>query len=168
MRRYGFVKLPGGSKSWRNESNSNFALDTVISDRTMSGLAREERLGERVSREKFARGVKEGRYEYVDEDRQARASQGRNLRREIPEIARRDAAVVIKFRLEGGYEALDDDEKERFESLFRRYDKGAVREALGSPKRRSNLRHRPNNERGIRRASRRVKVFRKNAGRKTG
>jgi hypothetical protein len=35
-RRYGFAKLPGSLKSWRNESNSNFALDAVISDRTMS------------------------------------------------------------------------------------------------------------------------------------
>jgi hypothetical protein len=166
-RRYGFVKLPGRSKRWRNESNPNFAPDAAISDRTMSGLAREERLGEPVSKEKFTRGVREGRYEHIDEDRQARASQGRKIRKEIPEIAPRDAAVVIKFRLEGGYDALDDDEKERFENLFRRYDKGAVREALGSPKRRSNPRRRPNNERAVRRAPRRNIGIRQNAGGKT-
>jgi hypothetical protein len=120
-----------------------------------------------VSKEKFADGVREGRFEYVDEDRQARASQGRKIRREIPEIAPQDAAVVIKFRLEGGYDALDDDEKERFENLFKRYDKGAVREALGSPKRRSNPRRRSNKERSVGRVSRRVNVSRKNAGRKT-
>jgi hypothetical protein len=165
-RRYGFVKLPGKSKRWRNESNLGFAPDATISDRTMSGLAREKRLGERVSKEKFTRGVRAGRYERLDEDRQARASQGRKIRKEIPEIARQDAAVVIKFRLEGGYQALDDDEKERFENLFKRYDKGAVREALGSPKRRSTPRHRPNNERTVGRVSRPLRASRKNAGRK--
>ena len=162
-RRFGFIKLLGKSKRWRNESNPNFAADATISDRTMSGLAREERLGERVSKEKFTRGVREGRYEHIDQDRQARASQGQKIRKEIPEIAPRDAAVIIKFRPEGGYDALDDGEKERFDDLFKRYDKGAVREALGSPKRRSNPRRRPNNERTVGGVSRYVNVSRKNA-----
>jgi hypothetical protein len=166
-RRYGFVKLPGKSKRWRNESNPNFAPDATISDRKMSDLAREERLGERVSKEKFARGVREGRYEHIDQDRQARASQGQKIRKEIPEIAKRDAAIIIKFRLEGGYDGLDDDEKERFENLFKRYDKDSVREALGSPKRRSSPRGRSNSERAVRGVSRRVAASRQNSGRKT-
>ena len=111
--------------------------------------------------------MREGRYEHIDQDRQARASQGQKIRKEIPEIAPRDAAIIIKFRLEGGYDVLDDDEKERFENLFKRYDKDSVREALGSPKRRSNPQRRPNNERAVTRVARRVAASRQNSGRKT-
>ncbi len=167
-RRYGFVKLPGKSKRWRNESNPGFCAGRNDFRPNDERPRPRERLGERVSKEKFTRGVREGRYEHIDQDRQARASQGQKIRKEIPEIAPRDAAVIIKFRLEGGYNALDDGEKERFDDLFKRYDKGAVREALGSPKRRSNPRRRPNNERTVGGVSRYVNVSRKKAARKTG
>lgn len=92
-------------------------------------------------------GVVEGRYRRVYEDRQARASEGKKIRKAIPEITPADARIVVKFRAEGGYAALDDDEKERFDMLFKRYSKDSVREALGSPKRRRSERRRPNNER---------------------
>jgi hypothetical protein len=36
-RRFGFVKLPGKSKRWRNENNPDFPIGATISDRAMSG-----------------------------------------------------------------------------------------------------------------------------------
>jgi hypothetical protein len=39
-RRFGFVKLPGKSKRWRNENNPDFPIGATISDRAMSGLSR--------------------------------------------------------------------------------------------------------------------------------
>jgi hypothetical protein len=154
-RRFGFVKLPGASKRWRNESNPDFARDATISDRKMSDLAREERLGEKTTKEQYQRGVIERRYRYADErteTRQRHATVGREIRKEIPEITPADAAIIVKFRTEGGYEALTDEEKERFDRLFKRYPKESVREALGSPAKRRSARRKRNNERTIWRA----------------
>ncbi len=36
-RRFGFVKLPGKAKRWRNENNPDFPIGATISDRAMSG-----------------------------------------------------------------------------------------------------------------------------------
>jgi hypothetical protein len=136
--RFGFVKLPGKSKRWRNESNPGFAGGATISDRKMSGLGREARLGERTTKEQYQRGVKIGRYRYDERtaERQRRATIGKEIRKEIPEVAPRDATLMVKFKAEGGYHALDEDEKERFHKLFERYPASSVREILGSPKRR--------------------------------
>jgi hypothetical protein len=145
-RRFGYVSLGGTSKRWRDETTG-----AIISNRKMSDIAREARLGEKTTKEQFTRGVRQGRYEHVNADQQARASEGKAIRRKIPEIAPKDAAVIVKFRVEGGYAALDDDEQERFEMLFKRYPKDSVREALGSPSKRRSARRRSNNERTLRR-----------------
>jgi len=64
-RRFGFVKLPGKSKRWRNENNPDFRIDATISDRAMSGLTRSLRFaGETVSKERYAKGVKSGALTY--------------------------------------------------------------------------------------------------------
>ncbi len=44
-RRFGYVKLPGKSKRWRNEVTGE-----TISDRKMSDIAREARLGEKTTK----------------------------------------------------------------------------------------------------------------------
>jgi hypothetical protein len=144
--RFGYEKLQGASKRWRNLETGQ-----TISDRKMSDISREARLGEKTTKEQYQRAVASGRYRRVDEERQVRASEGKAIRKQIPDIAPADARIVVKFKTEGGYAALDDDEKERFELLFRRYPKDSVREALGSPKRRKHDRRRVNNERTIRR-----------------
>jgi hypothetical protein len=49
-RRFGFVKLPGKSKRWRNENNPDFPIGATISDRAMSGLSRSLRFaGQEIS-----------------------------------------------------------------------------------------------------------------------
>jgi hypothetical protein len=64
-RRFGFVKLTGKSKRWRNESNPDFPIGGEISDRAMTGLSRSLRLGGQViSNERFAKGVKSGVFTY--------------------------------------------------------------------------------------------------------
>ena len=64
-RRFGFVKLPGKSKRWRNENNPDFPIGATISDRAMSGLSRSLRFaGQTVSKERYAKGVKSGAFTY--------------------------------------------------------------------------------------------------------
>ena len=64
-RRFGFVKLPGKAKRWRNESNPDFLIGATISDRAMSGLSRSLRLaGQTVSKERYAKGVQRGAFTY--------------------------------------------------------------------------------------------------------
>lgn len=125
----------------------------TVSNRQRSTASLRNRTGEQeITREKYTLEVKTGRRRYTSEEtaeRQSRASEGKAIRKQIPEIAPADARIVVKFKTEGGYAALDDDEKERFEMLFKRYPKESVREALGSPKRRRHERRRVNNERTI-------------------
>ena len=62
-RRFGFVKLPGKSKRWRNENNPDFPIGATISDRAMSGLSRSLRFdGQVISKERYAKGVKSGTF----------------------------------------------------------------------------------------------------------
>ena len=64
-RRFGFVKLPGKSKRWRNENNPDFPIGATISDRAMSGLSRSLRFaGQAISKERYAKGVKSGAFAY--------------------------------------------------------------------------------------------------------
>ena len=77
--RFGYEKLPGASKRWRNLETGQ-----TISDRKMSDLAREARLGEKTTKEQYQRGAKAGRYQRVDEDRQIRAAEGKAIRQANP------------------------------------------------------------------------------------
>jgi hypothetical protein len=64
-RHFGFVKLPGKAKRWRNENNPDFPIGATISDRAMSGLSRSLRFaGEVISKERYAKGVKSGTFAY--------------------------------------------------------------------------------------------------------
>jgi hypothetical protein len=81
-------------------------------------------------------------YDAATEGRQFRAQEGRAIRKEIPEVARRDAKLMIKTKMQGGYDALGDEEKERFHHLFKQYPASSVREILGSPRRRKDVRSR--------------------------
>jgi hypothetical protein len=138
----GWRRLPGSAANYRNISDYRFPIGATISNRKMSGLSRQARLGETTTKEQYTRGVKQGRFRYdaATEGRQFRAQEGRAIRKEIPEVARRDAKLMIKTKMQGGYDALGDEEKERFHHLFERYPASSVREILGSPRRRKGLR----------------------------
>ena len=138
----GWRRLPGSAANYRNISDYRYPIGATISNRKMSDLSRAARLGEATTKEQYTRGVKQGRFRYdaATEGRQFRAQQGRAIRKEIPEVARRDAKLMIKTKMQGGYDALGDEEKERFHHLFERYPASSVREILGSPRRRKDVR----------------------------
>jgi hypothetical protein len=138
----GWRRLPGSTANYRNISDTRYPIGATISNRKMSDLSREARLGETTTKEQYTRGVKQGRFRYdaATQGRQFRANEGRTIRKEIPEVARRDAKLMIKTKLQGGYDALGDEEKERFHHLFERYPASSVREILGSPRRRKDVR----------------------------
>jgi len=140
----GWRRLPGSAANYRNISDDRYPTGATISNRKMSDLSREARLGQTTTKEQYTRGVKQGRFRYdaATEGRQFRAQEGRAIRKEIPEVARRDAKLMIKTKLQGGYDALGDEEKERFHHLFERYPQSSVREILGSPRRRKDVRSR--------------------------
>lgn len=144
--RFGYEFLGGTSKRWRDLNTGE-----TISDRKMADLSRQVRIGEHVSKEKFHEGVIEGKYKYKNPKQTEQAVFSRKLRKEIPELADNpdDLAVIVKYngnggkeRLAGadtseGFDALDDEEKERFKQLFTsgEYDRDKLRAALGYPKR---------------------------------
>jgi hypothetical protein len=99
-RRFGFLKLPGKSKRWRNESNPDFPAGAEISDRAMSGLSRTARLGRAISREQYAKGIESGAFTYAPRDalRQQMATHGARLNREIPDLSPADRAFLMKAR----------------------------------------------------------------------
>jgi hypothetical protein len=69
-RRFGFVKLPGKSKRWRNQNNPDFPIGETISDRKMSGLSRSLRFGGQIiSKERYTKGVKSGAFTYHPKSR---------------------------------------------------------------------------------------------------
>jgi hypothetical protein len=140
----GWRRLPGSAANYRNISDHRYPTGATISNRKMSDLSREARLGEATSKEQYTRGVKQGHFHYdaATEGRQFRAQEGRAIRKEIPEVARRDAKLMIKTKMQGGYDALGDEEKERFHHLFKQYPASSVREILGSPRRRKDVRSR--------------------------
>jgi hypothetical protein len=148
---YGWRRLPGPAKNYRNVSDTSRPIGQVISERQMSNISRERRFGEKISKERYEREVRTGQRQYISPktvERQRRASAGKLVKKEIPEIARRDAALIVKYNIDGGYDQLTDDEKDRFHDLFKRYPKDAVREALGSPRsRRTVYRYEPGRRR---------------------
>jgi hypothetical protein len=139
---YGWRRLPGSSRNYRNVSDPSRPVGQVISERQMTNISRERRLGEKISKERHAREVKRGARRLKPEtaERQRRVSAGKLVKAEIPEITRRDAALIVKYNIDGGCERLDEDEQVQFHELFKRYPKDAVREALGSPSRRRSMR----------------------------
>jgi hypothetical protein len=156
--RFGYEKIPGKAKRWRDLNDPNH----TISDRAMADLSRQVRLGEKISKEHFHKGVIEGKYRYKNPEQTQNAVLSRQIRKEIPGIADNpdDVAVVLKFRANGGkaggaFDELTDEEQARFRELFEdgpdgrpRYDHDQVRKALGSPKRRRDrARRRPSDRR---------------------
>jgi hypothetical protein len=139
---YGWRRLPGSARNYRNVSDATRPIGQLISERQMTNISRERRLGEKISKERHAREVKRGARRLSPEtaERQRRVSAGKLVKSEIPEITRRDAALIVKYNIDGGYNQLDEDEQVQFHELFKRYPKDAVREALGSPSRRRDMR----------------------------
>jgi hypothetical protein len=142
-RRFGFVKLPGKAKRWRNESNPAFEPGATISDRKMSDIVREGRIGFRVSKENYQKGVVNKRFVYDDATRlrQRHAKHGRFISQFLPEMTRADRQTAFKWydlvdngdhnpARDGGPMAKAD--RERFRNLFKRYNADNVRQAFGS------------------------------------
>jgi hypothetical protein len=136
-----FEKLPGTSKRWRN-----IATGETISDRKMSGLMRESRLGRSVSKERYTKGVKAGTFELSERAavRQAHAQVRREILSRFPGLSKADERAIFKWRRlkmsgeaspaseEGSMTAA---EKDRIKTLFDRYKKNMwplIRRAFGA------------------------------------
>ena len=138
-RRFGFVKLPGTAKRWRNESTGE-----EISDRQMAALSRSLRLGGQViSKEAYTKEVESGRRAYADAataKRQQQARQARELLQDFPGITRAERqAVYAGYRRgqEGG-RPLTQREYELLQRATRRVDPdddptGRLKQAMGYP-----------------------------------
>jgi hypothetical protein len=143
-RRFGFVKETGKSKRWRNEDNPNFARGETISDRKMSGLSREARTGEKISKERYTREIKSGTRKYIGATalRQRHANDARFIKQFVPEMTPTDKRVAYKWldlkrngkRGPDGYTAgaLTGKEQGRFHRLFARYNRNDIRQLFGS------------------------------------
>jgi hypothetical protein len=139
---YGWRRLPGTAKNYRNVSDTSRPIGQVISERQMANISRVQRFGEKISKERYEREVRTGQRQYISpetSERQRRASAGKLIK---------NAALIVKYNIDGGYDQLTDDEKDQFHDLFKRYPKDAVREALGSPRsRRTVYRYEPERRR---------------------
>jgi hypothetical protein len=131
-RRFGFVKLPGTAKRWRNESNPNFPIGATISDRAMSGMQRAGR-GVRATKEAYTKGVKAGTFELSERAavRQAHAHVRREILPRLPGLKPADERAIFKWRRlrmsgeaspAGEEGSMTDAEKARIKSLFERYE----------------------------------------------
>lgn len=142
-RRFGFIKEPGKAKRWRNESNPAFEPGATISDRKMSDIAREGRIGFKISKEDYQRGVVNKTFVYDEATRlrQRHAKHGRFISQFVPEMTRADRRPAFKWfdlvdkgdrhpAREGGPMSRAD--RERFRNIFKRYNADAVRQAFGS------------------------------------
>jgi hypothetical protein len=130
----GWRRLPGSSRNYRNVSDPRFPIGSEISDRKMSNLVREERLGQRMSKEAYTKAIRKREVSYADEATRLRQTNARNsrfIREYLPDIAPKDKAVALKF-YHVRYEGLSPAEKRRFGEMFRRYSADNVRQALGS------------------------------------
>ena len=147
-RRFGFVKLPGKSKRWRNENNPDFPIGATISDRAMSGLSRSLRFaGQVISKERYAKGVKSGTFAY--HPKTIRRLELLEFRRSVidqyaPQMKPRDRQLIYEWldRRESGVTHPASEEgglNKRFKNLFEKYeadgDADALREMLGSERR---------------------------------
>ena len=142
-RRFGFVKLPGTAKRWRNESNPDFPIGATISDRAMGGLSRSLRFsGEVISKERYAKGVKSGAFTY--HPKMIRRLEALEFRRTVidqyaPEMKPRDRQLIYEWmrrRARGVTHPASEEGglNRRFKNLFEKYDgdADALREMLGS------------------------------------
>lgn len=144
-RRFGFVKLPGKSKRWRNESNPDFPISAEISDRAMSGLSRSLRFaGQAISKERYAKGVKSGAFAYHPKTIQR--LELLEFRRAVidqyaPEMKPRDRQLIYEWMRQRARGVTHPASEEgglnrRFKKLFAKYetdgDADALREMLGS------------------------------------
>jgi hypothetical protein len=147
-RRFGFVKLPGKSKRWRNESNPDFPIGAEISDRAMSGVSRSLCFaGQVISKERYAKGVESGTFAY--HPKTIRRLELLEFRRGVidqyaPQMKPRHRQLIYKYiRLrESGVTHPASEEgglNKRFKNLFEKYeadaDADALREMLGSERR---------------------------------
>jgi len=130
----GWRRLPGSSRNYRNVGDPRYPIGSEISDRQMSNLVREDRVGRTISKEAYTKAIRKRELSYADEAtqlRQANARHSRFIRGYLPEIAPKDKAVALKF-YRVRYDGLSAAEKDRFKKLFERYSADNVRQALGS------------------------------------
>jgi hypothetical protein len=147
-RRFGFVKLPGKAKRWRNENNPNFPIGTTISDRAMSGLSRSLRFaGQEISKERYAKGVKSGAFSYHPKTIQR--LELLEFRRAVidqyaPQMRPRERQLIYEWMRQRARGVTHPASEEgglsrRFKKLFAKYEAGgdadALREMLGSESR---------------------------------
>ncbi len=130
----GWRGLPGKSGRYRNMSDPRYPIGATISNRQMSNLKREDRLGRKISKEAYTKAIRKRELSYVDEATELRQTNARNsrfIRGYLPEIAPKDKAVALKF-YRVRYDGLSPAEKGQFKKMFERYPADNVRQALGS------------------------------------
>jgi len=130
----GWRRLPGDARHYRNVRDPRYPIGSEISDRQMSNLLREQRLGRKISKEAYTKAIGQRELAYADattELRQTNARNSRFIREYLPEIAPKDKTIALKF-YRVGYDGLSPAEKRRFGEMFRRYSADDVRQALGS------------------------------------
>ena len=144
-RHFGFVKLPGKAKRWRNESNPEFPIGATISDRAMSGLSRSLRFaGQVISKERYAKGVKSGAFAYHPTT--IRRLEMLEFRRSVidqhaPQMTPRERQLIYEWMRQRARGVMHPASEEgglnrRFKKLFAKYEAtgkaDALREMLGS------------------------------------
>src|SRR5271166_5369133 len=95
----GWQGLPGKSKRYRNISDSRYPIGATISNRQMSNLKREDRLGRKISKETYTKAIRKRELRYADaatELRQTNARNSRFIRGYLPEIAPKDKTIALK------------------------------------------------------------------------
>ena len=116
----GWRRLPGSSRNYRNVSDPRYPIGGEISDRQMSNLVREDRVGRKMSKEAYTKAIRKRELSYADEATQLRQTNARNsrfVRSYLPDIAPKDKAVALKF-YRVRYDGLSPAEKRRLARCF--------------------------------------------------
>ncbi len=130
----GWRRQSGGSARFKNISDYRYPIGATISNRQMSNLKRETRLGHKMSKEEYTKKVDKGELSYADaatKKRQTNAKNSRVIREFLPEVAPKDKAIALKY-YQTGYHGLTPAEKARFRKMYDVYPPDSVRQALGS------------------------------------
>jgi hypothetical protein len=141
---YGWRRLPGSSRNYRNVSDAGRPIGQVISERQMTNISREGQFGEKISKERYTREIKSGTRKYFSatELRQRHAKDARFIKQFVPEMTPADKRVAYKWldlkrngkRGADGHTAgaLAEKEQGRFHALFTRYNRNDIRQLFGS------------------------------------
>jgi hypothetical protein len=124
------------SRQYVNASTKKVTRDTSrISMRQYLNKQNQYITGEKISREKVTKKLQSGEIKYKTKQAEIATRYKRDtdfIRKDIPGVAPKDVKLIW-HKLSVKWSDMDDDEKEEFEALFKRYPRIQVISALGSP-----------------------------------